>query len=194
MPHLAPQTLTRAEQEALLQASACHPRDHLIFSLALGTGLRLAEIAGLNVGDLFFPDGTPRGRIRLRREIAKGGRAADVFLPDALGPKLERFWRYKRQAGERLDPDAPLFANQSGARISKRRVQVVFRHWQARAGFDRLYPLHALRHTAVTNVYRSSRDLFLAQRFARHVSPLTTTIYMHPSDEEMREGVRELKC
>src|SRR5262245_16560619 len=35
-------------------------------------------------------------------------------------------------------------------------------------------PFHALRHTAVTNVYRASRDLFLAQRFARHVSPLTT--------------------
>jgi integrase len=64
--------------------------------------LRLAEIVGLNVGDVFFPDGTPRGRIRLRREIAKGGRSADVFLPDALGPKLERFWWYKRQAGEAL--------------------------------------------------------------------------------------------
>jgi integrase/recombinase XerC len=71
MPHLAPQTLTRAEQDALLRASASHPRDHLIFSLALGTGLRLAEIVGLNVGDMYFPDGTPRGRIRLRRKIAK---------------------------------------------------------------------------------------------------------------------------
>ena len=59
MPHLAPETLTRAEQHALLQASASHPRDHFIFSLALGTGLRLAEIVGLNVGDVYFPDGTP---------------------------------------------------------------------------------------------------------------------------------------
>jgi integrase/recombinase XerC len=138
MPHLAPQTLIRAEQEALLLASRCHPRDHLIFSMALGTGLRLAEIVGLNVGDVFFPDGTPRGRISLRREIAKGGRTADVFLPDALGPKLERFWRYKRRAGEGLDSDAPLLCNQSGDRISKRRVQVIFRRWQERAGFDRL--------------------------------------------------------
>jgi integrase len=194
MPHLAPQTLTRAEQQALLRVSASHPRDHLIFSLALGTGLRLAEIVGLNVEDVFFPDGSPRGRVRLRREIAKGGRSADVFLPDALGPKLERFWRYKRRAGERLDPSSPLFSNQSGDRISKRRVQVVFRSWQERAGFDRLYPLHALRHTAVTNVYRSSRDLFLAQRFARHVSPLTTVVYTHPSDEELREGIRGLAC
>jgi len=63
-----------------------------------------------------------------------------------------------------------------------------------KAGFDRLYPFHALRHTAVTNVYRASRDLFLAQRFARHVSPLTTTIYTHPSDEELFREIRSLSC
>jgi integrase len=73
-------------------------------------------------------------------------------------------------------------------------VQVVFRAWQTIAGFDQVYPFHALRHTAVTNAYRTSRDLFLAQRSARHVSPLTTVSYTHPSDEELREGVRGLRC
>jgi hypothetical protein len=43
-------------------------------------------------------------------------------------------------------------------------------------------------------VWRKTRDLFLAQRFARHASPLTTVIYTHPSDEELREGVRDLLC
>ena len=42
----------------------------------------------------------------------------------------------------------------------------------------------------MTAVYRASRDLFLAQRFARHVSPLTTTVYTHPSDEKMYQGSR----
>jgi hypothetical protein len=46
----------------------------------------------------------------------------------------------------------------------------------------------------VTNVYRASRDLFLAQRFARHLSPLTTTIYTHPSDEELSSRIRDLLC
>jgi integrase len=194
MPYLSPPTLTRSEQEALLRTSSVHPRDHLIISVALGTGLRLAEIVGLNVGDVFTADGRPRGRLRLRREIAKGGRAGDVFLPDALIPKLRRFWGYKRTAGERLDSDSPLFCNQAGERTSKRRVQLAFKRWQRAAGFDRLYPFHALRHTAVTNVYRASRDLFLAQRFARHVSPLTTVVYTNPSDEELFEGIRGLGC
>jgi integrase/recombinase XerC len=194
MPHLSPQSLTEAEQRALRRASAAHPRDHLVFSLALGTGLRLAELVGLDAGDVFFPDGAPRGRVRVRAEIAKRHRAGDVFLPDALLPKLCRFWLYKLARGEPLTPAAPLFCSQSGRRLSKRRVQILFRVWQVVAGFDRLYPFHALRHTAVTNVYRVSRDLFLAQRFARHASPLTTIVYTHVSDEELLVRVRGLVC
>jgi integrase/recombinase XerC len=165
-----------------------------MYSLALGTGLRLAEIVGMNVGDVYTPDGKPRTRVRLRAEIAKGGKAGDFFLPAALASKLRSFWRYKVSRREGLHPGDPLFCNQSRHRISKRRVQFAFRTWQKKAGFDRLYPLHALRHTAITNVYRASRDLFLAQRFARHVSPLTTTVYTHPSDQEMWERVRGLDC
>jgi integrase len=194
MSHLSPTTLTQAEQRTILRATAKHPRDPVIYSLALGTGLRLGEIVGLNCGDIFNVNGRPRTRIRIRAEIAKGGKAGDVFLPDKLVAKLRRFRAFKKQRREALDPDMPLFCNQSRSRISKRRVQFAWREWQKRAGFDRLYPFHCLRHSAVTNVYRSTRDLFLAQRFARHVSPLTTTVYTHPSDEEMRGRLRSLGC
>ncbi len=53
------------------------------------------------------------------------------------------------------------------------------------------YAFWSLRVTADA---RLARDPFLAQRFARHVSPLTTTIYTHPSDQEMFERVRRLPC
>jgi len=194
MTRLSPQTLTTQEQAALLRHAEAMPREALLFSLGLVTGLRLAEIVGLDVGDVFLPGGVPRVRVRLRREIAKRGRAGDLFFPDKLRPKLERFWAHKRGRGERVDAGAPLFCSQTGRRLSKRRVQVLFRELQVRAGFDRLYRLHALRHTAITNVYRASKDLFLAQRFARHASPLTTVAYTHPSDEDLREGVRRLTC
>ncbi len=108
MPHLSPQTLTLAEQRAILRATAGNYRDHLIYSLALGTGLRLAEIVGLNVGDVYTPDGKPKNRLRLRPEIAKGGRSGDVFLPDALMAKLRRLWRHQatRRSGGRKSPTA----------------------------------------------------------------------------------------
>jgi integrase/recombinase XerC len=194
VPHLSPTTLTADEQRLILRATAGNLRDHVIFSLAVGTGLCLAEIVGLDIGDVFAPGGVPKVRVRVRSEIAKGGRAADVFLPDRLVAKLRRFRRWKRDRGESLDPGAPIFCNQSRRRISKRRVQFAWATWQRRAGFDRVYSFHALRHTAVTNVYRASRDLFLAQRFARHLSPLTTTVYTHPSDEDVQRRLRSMTC
>jgi integrase len=60
VPHLSPTTLTADEQRLILRATAAHLRDHAMFSLALGTGLRLAEIVGLDMGDVFASDRDPR--------------------------------------------------------------------------------------------------------------------------------------
>ena len=59
MPTLSPITLTQDEQKLILRATSRHLRDHTIISVALGTGLRLGEIVGLNVGDVYAPNGTP---------------------------------------------------------------------------------------------------------------------------------------
>lgn len=119
-----------------------------------------------------------------------------------------RVWIGRRQecseAGrqEPVDPSAPLLCNPPRICSDGR--------WRDAAGspsagcrwsaaldrssrFGPLYPFHALRHTAVTNVYRASRDLFLAPRFARHASPLTMTVYTHPSDQEMFERLRDME-
>jgi integrase len=184
-PHLSPSTMTGAEQWVLLRATAPHPREHLIFSLVLGTVLRLAEIVGLDVGIAFLPDVVPRVRVPLRPAIAKNGRAGDVFLPDALSPKVRRFWRYKLAQRERLAAEATLLCSHRWPRRSKRRVRVLFRAWRVIAGVDRLYPFHTLRHMVATNVCRASRDLFLAQRFARDAGPLTTIVSTRVSDEEL---------
>ncbi len=194
MTKLGPITLTGSDQLALLEAASRSSREALLVSLALGTGLRLAEIVGLDVGDVYLPGGQPRVRVRLRAEIAKRGRAGDVFLPAGLRPMLARFWRHKVDDRERLDTSAPLFCSCTGRRLSKRRVQVLFRGLQIETGFDRLYPFHTLSHTAITNVYRASRGQFFAQRPARHASPLTTIIYTHVSDEELSPRVRGLTC
>jgi len=72
MPRLAPPTLNAAEQKAILSITAGDVRENTIFSMALGTGLRLAELVGLNLGGVYVPDGTPRVRVRIRPETAKG--------------------------------------------------------------------------------------------------------------------------
>ncbi len=108
----------------------------------------MQRLSASNVGDVYTTDGKPKNRVRLRPEIAKNGRAGDVFLPDALLAKLRRFWRYKAARREGLQPEDALFCSQSRTRISSRRVQFAFRTWQVKVGFDRLYPFHCLRHYA----------------------------------------------
>lgn len=64
-----PRTLLEREQKQLLKVTGQHRdgfRDHVIFSLALGTGLREHEIVGLDVGDIYNFQGTARRRVQLR--------------------------------------------------------------------------------------------------------------------------------
>jgi site-specific recombinase XerC len=163
----------------------------MLLAVALGTGLRLHEILALNVGDV-ARDGTPRSRVRLR--VAKGGRTADIFLPRRLQTKLRKFLVWKARGGESLEPDAPLFVSSLGRRLSKRRTQQVFADWQERAGLDQRHSFHHLRHAAVYNVYRQTRDILMTQRFARHSSVLVTSIYLHPTDEDLARSVEKIRC
>jgi integrase/recombinase XerC len=192
----APETMTAAEQARILRVTAAHgdPRDHTLYSMALGTGLRLRELLGLNVGDVSLDGREVRHRVVLDPATTKGGRKGEVFLPARLIGKLRRFLAWKRRVGQSLDPGAPLFISSQRRRLSPRAAQWRFAWWQRRAGFDRHYGFHQLRHSSITAVYRMSRNLFLAQRFARHASPMTTIIYTHPSDDELYEGVRDLPC
>lgn len=195
----SPRSLTREEQDSLLRTTLDHPRgfrDHLIYALALGTGLREHEIAALNVGQVLAPDGRIRGQMTLtvfKRSSHHPG-PQEVFLPDALRSKLARFIEWKRKRGEELAPDSPLFLSQWGRRISLRMLRWTFRRWQERAGFDRRFGFHGLRHAALQNAYRATRDIRLVQRLARHKSVLTTTIYAAPSDEDLIQAVRGLPC
>jgi len=194
-----PKTLTDREQEQILKASGQHRagfRDHVIFSLALGTGLREHEILALDIGDVFDHDGKPLRRVELRVFKRCSAQPADqnVNLPEGLRAKLDKFYRWKKRNGESVAYDAPLFMSRKKNRLSTRQLREKFHLWQKRAGFDRRLGFHSLRHTACSNVYRRTKDLRLTQRFARHKSVLTTTIYTYPSDTEMLRALLDLPC
>jgi len=82
-------TLTEAEQRALLKVTGQHVdgfRDHVIFSLAMGTGLREHELLALDVGDVFDDAGRAKRRVALRvfKRSAKEPVPQEVLLPDAV--------------------------------------------------------------------------------------------------------------
>jgi integrase len=209
----APETLTPAEVDQLLRATGHRRedfRDHMIFSLAVSTGIREAELVALNVGDVF--DGCKvRRRVALRvykgaPRPRKGKRppTQTIFIPDAPARKLARFLGWKKREGESTSPTSPLFCarpegravsswTRTGGRLSTRTVRRLAAIWSTRAGLDQRFNFHRLRHTAVTRLYESTGgDVRRAQKFARHASIQTTTIYTHPSDGDMFESVRRL--
>jgi len=194
-----PRTLDEREVDRLLKTTGQHKdgfRDHVLISLALATGLREHELLALNVGDVFTALGHARRVVPLRvfKTSNSDSAAQEVRLSEGARAKLEKLFAWKRSRGESLEADAPVFVSAKGGRLSDRMLRHAFRTWQERAGFDRRFTFHALRHTACTNLYRRTKDIRLTQRFARHRSVLSTTIYTHASDEDLARAVEDLPC
>jgi len=192
-------TLTEAEQRALLKVTGQHVegfRDHVIYSLALGAGLREHEILALDVGDVFDDAGRAKRRLVLRvfKRSAKEPAPQEVLLPDAVRAKLDKLLATRKRAGETITPTTPVFVSRLGRRLSARQLRHAFAVWQQRAGFERRVSFHSTRHTACSGVYRASKDLRLTQKFARHKSVVTTSIYTHPTDDELLRAVQGLIC
>jgi len=224
-------TMSPAEQRKILDVTGKHRdgfRDHVILSLALGSGLRESEIEALNVGDIAEKPEPPKGgkggagakrgsrrarglairsRVELRVFAHKGtSKRKDakpvvqvIFLPRLVRIKLAKFLGWKKRAGESIAFDAPLFcaapftrSGKPGERIARRTMRHQFRTWQTRAGFDQTpFTFHELRHTALTTLYRRTKDVVLVQRAARHKSITTTMIYTHASDDDLRRALEE---
>jgi integrase/recombinase XerC len=196
-----PRTLTRAEVKRLLDVTGqlrSTFRDHVLLSLALGTGLRCHELVALDVDDVVTPDGNVRRVLQLRRFKGSTRPQADasaqrVHLPGSTWYKLEKYVRTERLAqlvGQR--PRQPLFTSRRSQRLSERAVRALFAKAQKVARFDHRYNFHALRHTAITMVQASARDVRLTQRFARHADINTTLRYEHGGDEQLSAVVKDL--
>lgn len=189
-----PKTLSTEEQSRLLEVVAREGsrRDVALLTLAIGTGLRLSELMGLNVGDVTTKSDEVVWKVDLPKKITKGRRGGVAFLSERARSALRDYLAAKRVIGESMVRDAALFKSSMSRRLSPRRVQTIFVHWQRVAGFETIYNFHTLRHTAITNVYRATKDLFLTQRFARHANPVTTVAYTHPSDEELYSAIARI--
>jgi len=101
----APGTLTQREPRLLLKVTGEHRagfRDHVLYAMALGTGLREHELVALDVGDVFDAGGKARRRIVLRvfkgSDRSSGGQ--DVLVPEGLRAKLNKLRAWKVRGGE----------------------------------------------------------------------------------------------
>ena len=168
--------LSLAEVRKFREAIKDDPRNQLLFELYLGTGCRLSEIQALNIGDVRTKKSC--------RVVGKGKKSREVFLPEYL-TKLVR----NSVNGNRAD--SPLFLSERGERLSRGRIQAMFKEYCRRAGIKGV-SVHSLRHTFLTEVYRRSKDLRLVQELAGHSSPVTTMRYTHVAEIDKKRAVQKL--
>jgi integrase/recombinase XerC len=153
-----------AESETLVT------RDRAIMELFYSSGLRLAELVGLDLADIDLTDRTVRvlGKGSKTR-IVPVGRQALVAL---------RAWLAARSA--LVAPGAvAVFVGRNGRRLGARAVQLRVTDWARRQGLDvKAYP-HLFRHSFATHLLESSQDLRGVQELLGHANIATTQVYTH---------------
>ena len=168
-----PENLDADRMARLLEIPGDTPlvkRDRAILELLYSSGLRLAELTGLDIGDVDLADATVS-------VTGKGGK--DRVIPvgkQAL--KALRDWLAVRSTLADADERA-IFVSQRGTRLSRRSVQSRVEHWAKRQGIDsRVYP-HLFRHSFATHLLESSHDLRGVQELLGHANISTTQVYTH---------------
>jgi len=184
IPQGAPRGLSDAQLRRLLRALEARrrPRDRALVALMAFGGLRVAEVAGLEVGDVAITART--GTVRVRR--GKGDVERAVPLPkEARGAVAA--WIAGRPKG----PGPALFAGPTGEPLSVRAMHRAVAGAGRAAGMD-LSP-HALRHTYVTRLVRQGVDLATVAELAGHRRLETTRRYARPSEEDRQAAVELLE-
>ncbi len=145
-------------------------RDRAILELFYSSGLRLAELTDLNLGDVDMQDATVRvtGKGNKDRIVPVGRKAIEALSK----------WRLSR--AQFADAGEPaLFVSNRGSRIKPRTVQARVKHWARRQGIDaNVYP-HLFRHSFATHLLESSHDLRGVQELLGHANISTTQVYTH---------------
>jgi tyrosine recombinase XerC len=156
-------------------------RDRAILEVLYAGGLRVSELAGLDLRDLRLAQGEMLVLGKGDKErIALLGRQAREWLAlyiDSARPKLVD----SRHATEAL------FLNRFGGRLTPRSVQTMIQQRAKQASIDRRVTPHLLRHTFATHLLDGGADLRVVQELLGHSLLSTTQIYTHVSRSRLRE-------
>lgn len=159
--------------DSLLDAPPDDPleiRDRCMFELMYSSGLRLAELASLNLNSVDRTGGEARvvgkgGKTRLLPVGRKALEAINQWLPvrSGLTPESEQ----------------ALFVSRRGDRLSHRSIQARLSRWGITKGADQKLHPHMLRHSFASHMLESSGDLRAVQELLGHADIATTQVYTH---------------
>ena len=182
--HALAEDVVAADTAGDPKTAAVARRDLALLELLYATGVRVAELAGLDVDDLDAGRRTLTvvGKGDRQRTVPYGGPAAEAVADWLAGgrPVL---------AGE--GSGAALFLGVRGGRVGVRQVRAVVDRALEGLGDTAARGPHALRHTAATHLLDGGADLRSVQEVLGHSSLRTTQVYTHVSIDRLREGYRQ---
>ena len=168
-----PKTLDVDQASQFVEVANDQPlalRDRALLELIYSSGLRLAEVAGLDLADLDLAEGliTVTGKGNKTRTLPVG-KSAKAALTD---------WLKQRQ--QQVDADqVALFTSRRGTRLSHRTIQQRFQQLSLRQGMNQPVHPHMLRHSFASHMLESSGDLRAVQELLGHANISTTQVYTH---------------
>jgi integrase/recombinase XerD len=193
---LLPKALSEDETEQILGAvvgtGPLVLRDRALLEVLYGTGARVSEVVGLNLGDVAgaveasdLPLLRVLGKGDKERLVPLGGLAREALAQWLSGqgrPLLEpRKWR------RRSDAEA-VFLNARGGRLSRVGAFGVVKKYAGRVGLDEKVSPHVLRHSCATHMLGRGADVRVVQELLGHASIATTQRYTKVSPEHLRRA------
>jgi integrase/recombinase XerC len=182
-----PTFLSVDETFQLLNAHADHSvsglRDHAMLELFYSSGLRLSELAGLNVTDFDFSQMLVKLRGKGKKErIVPVGKPALQAIEDYIKKTAEVRKKYENNIFKN-----PLFLNARGERITARSIARIVDASTVKSGIGRKISPHALRHSFATHLLNAGADLRSIQELLGHESLSTTQKYTAVNINRMME-------
>jgi integrase/recombinase XerC len=175
-----PKVLTVDEMFALIQAAASDEpltvRDRAILELFYSSGLRVGELAALDVGHVDLAEGLVRVR-------GKGDKERIVPVGRMARQALDRYLVARGAPRQ----DHPLFLNYRGERLSARSIERNLKKWLLHAGILKDASPHALRHSFATHLLDGGADLRAIQELLGHASLSTTQKYTQVSLDRLMD-------
>ena len=166
--------------------SAYPARNRCMFLLALYSGMRVGELAALNVGDVVDAKGKVREQIMLKPHQTKGRHARTVLLNSQAQAELDRYLR-----GRSGEPVEPLFTSKVGKRFSPNSLVQVFGRLYDGCGLDAASS-HSMRRTFCTRLAEAGTAIHIIAALAGHRHIATTAVYLTANPNMMRNAVEKL--
>lgn len=159
-------------------------RNRAILEVLYCCGLRVSELVGLRLSDIFSEEG-------IVRVTGKGNKQRLVPIADTALQQVELYLEQRRTMPVAADSADIVFLNQHGRKLTRVMIFTIIRKTAAAAGITKTVSPHTLRHSFATHLLQGGADIRAVQELLGHESILTTEIYTHLEMRDLR-GAMEL--